>query len=198
LNRQSFPSEAILTSDAGRDERKTVLKTIRISESLARSLEEEAAEEGKTVNAGINSLINRHFEWEKKAHAYGILELPKSMVLKLLEGCSDETLAQIGRWTVTEWKEMAEFWFQDSSPKALLNILGARSKFSPMDLTEVTEEEGVYTIVLHHKVGPRWSIVAKNALEEFVKESFHVSPRVTQGDSVVTVRFKVNPRNLSS
>lgn len=158
-----------------------------------RSLEKEAADEGTTVNADVNSIIRQHFDWHKKAQEFGIVEIPKSVFMSLTEGLDDERLARIGRDVVpATWKEMAEFWFQDSSPNGIIRHLMTRAKFNPYNRTEVTQEEGNYTIVLHHDFGPKWSIIAKNALQEFVRKSFHVEPRISAGESVVTARFKVN------
>ena len=90
---------------------------------------------------------------------------------------------------------MAEFWTQDFSPEGILKFQTLRSKFNPANQTRITHEEGNYAVVLRHDFGPKWSIIVKNGLQETVKELFHVEPRVSQGDSIVTARFKVNPRN---
>jgi hypothetical protein len=180
---------------ANTDERKTVLMTVRLSESLKRSLEQEAADEGTNVNADINSILNRHFEWDKKKREFGIAKIPKSLLKSILEGCDDETLARIGREVAPVLgQEMTEFWIQDSSPDGILDLAAGWSKFNPNFQTKVTREEGAYTITLHHDLGLRWSIITKNALQEFVKESFHVEPRISAGESVVRTRFKVNPQ----
>jgi hypothetical protein len=174
-------------------ERKSRLRTIRLSESLERSLEKEAADEGTTVNADVNSILSQHFDWHKKAREFGIVEIPKSVFMSLTEGLDDETLARIGREVIpATWKEMAEFWFQDSSPDGIMKHLMMQAKFNPYNRTRITQEEGNYTIVLHHDFGSKWSIITKNAFQEFVKQSFHVVPRISVGESVVTARFKVN------
>ena len=191
-----FLSGVILLSNAGKGERKTRLRTIRFSESLERSLEKEAADEGTTVNALVNSIARQHYEWGKKVSEFGFAEIPKSLFKAILEGVDDETLARIGREVVPPlWKEMAEFWTQDSSPDGILRFQTLRSKFNPANQTRITQEEGNYTIVLRHDFGSKWSIIVKNGVQETVKELFNVEPRVSQGDSMVTARFKVNPRN---
>ena len=183
--------------EADRGERKSRLRTIRISESLEHSLEKEAADEGTTINADVNSIISRHFDWDKKIRESGVAELPRPLLMGLLEGCSDETLARIGRDIgPAMWKEMAEFFFQDSTPDGILNLLAMRSRFDPNMRTAVTKDGDTYTIVMRHDWGHKWSIIARNALQELVKQSFHVVPRITQGESVVTARFKVKSRNL--
>ena len=191
-------SKAILTSNAGKDERKTHLRTIRFPESLVRSLEKEAADEGTTVNALANSIISGYFDWTKKAREFGFLALHKPILIGLVEQLDDEALDRIGREIMAaSWKEMAEFWFQDSSPNDILNALIMRSKFDSKISTRITQEEGMYTIVLRHDYGPKWSTVVAGALREFVKQSFHVEPRMSKGESVITARFKTHPQASS-
>jgi hypothetical protein len=187
-----------MMSKSGTDERKTRLKTFRFPESLARSLETEATGEGTTANALANSILSEYFDWSKKAREFGFISLHRSIFMSLVEALDDKTLARIGREVMAAmWKEMAEFFLQDSSPDKILEVLSMRSKVNPDRLrTRMTKEEDTYTIVCHHDFGPKLSIILASSLEEIVKRSFHVEPRITQGESIVTVRFKVNPRNL--
>jgi hypothetical protein len=185
-------------SNAGKDERKTRLRTLRFSESLARSLEKEAADEGTTVNALANSIISRYFDWDKKAREFGFISLHKSIFMSLIEELDDKTLARIGREVMAPmWKEMAEFFLQDSSPDRILAVLNMRSKINPASLrTRIAREEDAYMIVCRHDFGPRLSIILASSLQELVRKSFLVEPRINVGESVVTARFKVHPRNL--
>jgi len=185
-------------SDPNMDKRKTHLRGFEFSESLVRSLEKEASDEGMTVNALANSIIGQHFNLDRKAKEFGFVSLHASVFVSLLEDMDDTTLAQIGRENLAAtWKEMAEFWYQDSTPDRILEALSMRSRISSAKLrTRVTKEEGAYTVVCHHEFGPKWSIVLKSALQEFVRKSFLVEPSITAGTSVVTARFKVNPQSL--
>jgi len=184
-------------SNPDMDRRKTVLKTIRISESLARSLKEEADDEGTSVNADISSILSRHFRWDKKTREFGIAEVPMSFLKSILEACDDDALARIGRETAPALgKEMTEFLTGDSSPDRILDMVASRTNLNPNFQTRITREEGEYTITLRHNLGPKYSIIVKNAFQEFTRVSFHVEPQISTGESVVTARFKVNPRNL--
>lgn len=184
-------------SEAGKDERKTHLTTFRFSESLARTLQREAADKGTTVNALANSILSEYFDWDKKAKEFGFISLHKPIFMRLIEELDDETLARIGREVLfPTWREMAEFWLQDSTPEKILDALSLRSKINPTRLrTRVTKEEGAYTITLRHDFGPKWSTVEKSALQEFVRKSFLVEPRISAGESVVTAHFRVDSKN---
>jgi len=185
-------------SKPGENERKTHLKTFRFSESLAHSLEKEAADEGTNVNALANSILGRYFGWDKKAREFGFISLHRSIFTSLIEELDDKTLARIGREVMAVmWKEMAEFFLQDSSPDKILEVLNMRSKINPDRLrTRITKEEDTYTIVCRHDFGPKLSIILASSLQELVRKSFLVEPRINVGESVVTARFKVHPRNL--
>lgn len=182
-------------ANVGKGERKTRLKTIRLPESLARSLEKEAADEGTTVSADINSIIGQHFGWDKKAREFGFVWVHKPIFQRLIEIADDEELARLGREVIfATWKEMAEYWLQDSTPDGILDALSLRSKFGSSTRSIVTRQKNEYTIVLHHEFGPKHSIALKSALQELAK-SFHATPRLSAGGSVVTARFKVDPRS---
>lgn len=179
------------------DKRKSVLKTIRLSESLARSLEKEAADEGTTVNADINSIISRHFNWDKRLREYGFLTVAKSMFTNLIEAVDDETLARIGREVVPPlYEEMAGLWLQDSAPEKIIDAINMRFKFEAFMRAKITKEGDVYTLVFRHDLGPKWSILAESATREIVKRFFHAEPKINRGESVVTASFKANPRKL--
>ena len=178
-------------------ERKSVLKTIRLPESLVRSLEKEATDEGTTVNALFNSIARQHYEYDKKLREFGTAEVPKSLFKVILDEIDDKTLARIGREVMPAlWKEMAEFWIQDSSPDGIMRFQTLRSRFNPDSQTKLVQEEGSYVIVLRHDYGPKWSVLLNYGLQETVRKLFKVEPRMSQGASVVTARFKVNPQNL--
>jgi hypothetical protein len=181
-------------SNSSKDARKSTLKTVRIPESLARYLEEEAADQGVTVNGLVNSVLGKYSDWDKKANEFGFLSIHKSLFTSLVDEVDEETLARIGREVLlTIWKEMAEFFYQDSSPEKILDVLCIRPRPFPAGLgTTVTREDGKYVIISHHQLGPKWSIALKSALQELVRKSFHVEPQVSAGESVVTVRFKAN------
>ncbi|MGD0477751.1 MAG: hypothetical protein ABSB29_06270 [Nitrososphaerales archaeon] len=164
---------------------------------MARSIKKEAADEGTTVNADINSIISRHFNWHKKLREYGFVTVARSAFTNLVEGLDGETLARIGREVIPPlYEEMAELWFQDSAPEKILDAINTRFKFDPLMRAKITKEGNEYTVVFRHDLGPKWSILVESASREIVKRFFHTEPRISRGESVVTARFKVNPRNL--
>jgi hypothetical protein len=173
-------------------QRKTTLRTFRFTEELVHALEAEAEEQGTTVNALVSSILSKHAEWDSKAAKFGFVLVYKPIFMELLQGMDNGSLDRVGRTVVPAmWKEMASFWFGDSSENKILDLLSMRSRHLPYIQTEVKKEGRVYTIVSHHDLGPKWSIVLHGALDEMIRKSFHVQPTITMGDTVVTAEFSV-------
>jgi hypothetical protein len=172
-------------------ERKSVLKTFRLPESLARSLEKEAAAEGVTVNACVNSIVSRHLNWDKKLGEYGFVTIAKQTFTNLIEAVDEDTLVRIGREVVPPlYEEMAELWLTDSTPEKVLETINLRFKFDRLMRANITKEGDVYTLVLRHDLGPKWSILAESACREIAKRLFNTEPRITRGESIVMASFK--------
>lgn len=160
------------------------------------AFEKEAQGEGTTLNATVSSLIAQHLEWGSKAKKFGFIPVYGPLFLKILDELDDETLIHIGRTVLpTMWKEMALFWYQDSSAEKVLDFLSMRSSHLPYVQTEVRKQGNSYTMVFRHDLGPRWSVVLHGALDELVRQTFRVQPKVDVGDTVVTVDFSLTQAN---
>ena len=177
---------------------RTAVRTIRIPEPTDRALEKIADDDGRSVNAEINSIIREHLEHNIKMQEFGFAVFPRQFFKAIIEELDEDTLARIGRGVVPAmWKDMASFWDQDSSPEGILRYLKKRMRLTHNVQTTITQEMGEYAIVYRHDFGPKWSILMKSAFQEFVSKSFHVEPKISAGESVVSVRFKTNPRSSS-
>lgn len=180
---------------ASTDEHKSVLKTIRLHESLVRSLEEEAAEEGTSVNSDVNSILGRHFDLNKRMREFGFVTTAKQTFVRLIEAVDDETLARIGREAIPGmYEEMAELWFQGSSPEKIIDAINLRLRFDASMQGRITREGDMYSLVLRHDLGPKWSVLCESAAREIAKRLFNTEPLINRGDSVVTARFRVKPK----
>ncbi len=195
----ALPSEITRLSNPNKDEHKTRVKTIRISEALLSSLRKDAADEGTTVNSLINTVLNEYYGWGKMAREFGLVAINRPIITRLVEEANDETLVRLGQQEIlSTWKEMAEYWLHDSTPDKMLEVLRLRAKLDRQTESMTTQDGDTYTIVFRNDYGPRFSIAAESALREFVKQSFHVEPQISRGNTVVTAHFKVNPRKSST
>jgi len=166
---------------------------------LVRTLEEEGAESGVPVNAVVASVLDHYFRWTSKTHDLGLVSIHKPVFVKMIEELDDETLAHLGREDLaSSWKDMAKFWFGDSSAESMLKFLSSRAKCEVEERPRATRGMNEYTILIHHDFGPKWSIVLRGALQEVIKSSFHSESHVSAGASVVTGRFRTSEGHSSS
>ena len=178
------------SSDETGHQRKTTLRTFRFPEELAHALEAEAQEQGMTLNALVSLILTKHEEWDAKAAKFGYIPTYKSVFVSLLQASDEESLIRMGRTILAPmWKEMASFWYHDSSEERILDLLSMRSRHLPYVQTEVNKEGRRCTIVTHHDLGSKWSIVLQGAFDELVRKSFHSQPTISVGETVVTVDF---------
>jgi len=173
-------------------QRRTTLRTFRFPEELAQAVDAEAQEQGMTLNALVSSILTKHVEWDAKAAKFGFIPSYKPVVTALLQASDEASLDRIGRTVVAPmWKEMASFWFQNSSEESILDLLSMRSRHLPFVQSEVKRDGRRLTIVTHHELGPKWSIVMRGAFDELVRTSFRAQPTIGAGDTIVTVEFSV-------
>jgi len=157
-----------------------------------RSLESEAEGSSITLNAHVSSILTKHIEWDAKAAKFGYIPTYKPIFMELLHAVDDESLRQMGRTILPAmWKEMASFWFEDSSIERILDLLSLRSRHLPYIQTEVKRQGRTCVIVSHHDLGPKWSIVLQSAYDELIRKFFHAQPKTSLGDTVVTAEFSI-------
>jgi hypothetical protein len=177
---------------AGTRLRRTSLKTFRLPEGLLLLLEREAEAQGTTLSALVSSILTNYIEWDVKARKFGFIPVYKPIFTMLSETPDVKALDQIGRNALLgTWKEMTEYWFQESSPEMVLQFLEFQSRYIPYVQTGVRRQGNSYTVVLHHDLGPTWSVVYRGALDELARRMFKAQPVIDMGNTVVKAYISV-------
>lgn len=179
-----------MQSDARRA-RRTGLRTFRLPEDLIAALEKEAQDDGTSLNALISSLAHRHAEWDSRAKRFGFISVHGPLFRGLLDRLDDQTLDQLGRTVLLPlWRDMATFFYNDLLPNRILDFLSMRSRHLTYVQTEVKMQDNLYTVVVHHELGPKWSVVLHAALDEMARQAFHTQPKMSVSGTVVTAEFR--------
>jgi Lhr-like helicase len=178
--------------ETGAKSRRTVLKTLRLPEELALSLEKEAEEEGTTLNALCSSALTKHVEWWSRAQKLGFISTSKAMFKSVLEATDDDRLAIAVRENMpTAWKDMAMFWFGNTSLDTMIRLFTNIFKYGwEVDMSIKTKDKE-YTVVLSHELGPKFSLVLMNAIDELFRKESHIQPKFEVENAMVTVHFSV-------
>lgn len=181
-----------MPDESGSKARRTALKTFRLPVGLIEFLEKEAERRNTTVNALVSTILLENASWEARARDFGFVPIYRLLFRRLYEELEDDALDKIGREVVYGmWKEMAQYWFQDSSPQKILEILSSRYRTLPFVQTEVKNQAGVVMVMAHHDLGPKGAVMLRGALDALARVSFQSQPKIDVGDTLVTLEFPV-------
>lgn len=138
----------------------SVTRTIRIERDVDDFLRKFADQEGISVNFLVNKSIRRLVEWDVFADKFGMIALPNSLLVKMMDLLSDEEAAKLGEWVGTNLlPEFLTFWFKEVSLQSVvMGYSRLTARYAKAFEYEERVKEGRWTIVLKHSGGARWSI----------------------------------------
>jgi len=82
--------------------KKTVLRTIRISKELDKLLEKDAKTHGSTVNALISSIMKKYAEWDRYTKMFPHLVIPARFFRSLIDLTDENALATLAERSSVE------------------------------------------------------------------------------------------------
>ena len=82
--------------------KKTILRTIRLSEDIDEMLERDAMEQNISANALISKIMIRYVEWDRVIQKTSYLTVSSPLFKALLNEISDEKLEEIAKGFATE------------------------------------------------------------------------------------------------
>ncbi|MDA4127180.1 MAG: hypothetical protein OK452_08285 [Thaumarchaeota archaeon] len=170
--------------------KRTAVKTFRLPEDVLDFLEKEAEDEGTTLNALVSSILIRHSEWGSMARKLGMISVSKSLLQAALESSRDEELVATSRKILPQgWKDMAMFKFHDFSLESMIQLFKLLTKYGYEADMDVNRVGNKYMISFRHALGPKFSLLLKNAIDELLRVSFHIQPTIETSDASVAVTF---------
>ncbi|HYS72048.1 MAG TPA: hypothetical protein VEM95_06460, partial [Thermoplasmata archaeon] len=99
----------------------SVTRTIRIERDVDDFLRKFADQEGISVNFLVNKAIRRLVEWDVFADKFGMVSLPSSLLIKMMESLTDAEAAEVGQWVGKNLlPEFLTFWFREVSLQSIV------------------------------------------------------------------------------
>jgi len=175
--------------------KKTILRTIRLSEDIDDLLEKDAVEQNVSANALITKIMTRYMEWNRIIDKTSYVVIPSLLFRALINGLGDQELEEIGKNAVANAvKELAMIAFGKADFDTLLNALSLITKYdtgliASSPLSTESRIDSQYTITLRHDWGPKGSILLKSFFESLSMNEFGKQPTISITDDVVTVKF---------
>jgi len=181
--------------------KKTVLRSIRLSVDHEKLLEEDAKKKGLSVNSLLTSLITKYVEWDRYAERFGYVSVGRQGFGRMFEWMTDEALVGHGKEAGGKnAPDIVRFWFGKLDLGTFLSFLALHSKYSGIYHYEHSSQGGTHVITFQHELGPRYSIVLKNYFDQAIRNIVGVIPKVESGENSCIMTFKepTNPLVSSS
>ena len=172
------------------DTRKTVLKTIRFSESEVAALSRDARANGVTFNALVSAMVARYLEWDRFADKYGFVALPRQSLRYLSSLLSEEQLEKFGKETGSKnAAAIAQFWFNRLGVEAFLTFLSLSAKYCRIWQYEIGRVGSSWVLTIHNDIDPGYSAVHRQYFDQAIRGIVGVVPKIEQRGNAVVFTF---------
>ncbi|MDI9643719.1 MAG: hypothetical protein QFX35_00685 [Candidatus Verstraetearchaeota archaeon] len=153
-------------------------RTFRLDADVMRGLEEEAKKQGATVNGLTCRILRRYVRVGAKVEQMGIVSLPKSDLVELINALDEETIVKIGsKMGGTTAKEIMLLLFGELSVSSFkqyfLTFLCGYANWTTC--YEVENEEHI-EIRAAHNMGEKWSIFVRSYIESALESTLGIKP----------------------
>lgn len=173
------------------ENKRTVLRSFRLSEEHDRLLEEEARRKGISVNALLANLITKYGEWDRFAERFGVVTLGRQGFRSIFDLMSEEQLTAHGKQVGQESApDFVRFWFGKLDLGTFLSFLKLFSKYSGAFHYETAVSGHTYTITIHHELGPKYNVVLANYMDQAIRKIVGAAPRLEVGSNSLNVSFE--------
>jgi len=174
-------------------EKKTVLRTIRITQKLDDLLNKDAQVKGIGVNALISTIMTKYTEWDRFTDKFGFISIAGGTFKSLLEAVDDEKLVDIAKELGSKMpKAVTLFWFKKMNLETFLKTISLFQTYSGLLTNEQEINESSCTITFHHNLGQKWSIFLRHFISQTVKNEFGIVPQAEASENSLVLSFHVN------
>ena len=167
---------------------KTITRTFRLDEQMAKMLEEEAAKEKITVNSLVSRMLWNYKKRCQYCLHYNLMLVEPSIFKRLVDSVSDEALsefgASLGPSVVREnLARLGMTMNRQSVEYVLIESLGQWTKWYDADVNETSEGRVYY---LHHVLGKKWSVFLKSFLQQAMLKLLNLEVQIEMMENSIT------------
>jgi len=175
--------------------KKTILRTIRLTEEIDNMLERDAEEQNVSANALISKIMTRYVEWDRVIDKTSYIILSSMLFRALINEISDQKLEEIGQNFVSKAvKELAMVEFGKTDFESLMKTFFLISKYdtsmrvsAPLPAESKTDSR--YTLTVYHDFGLKGGVLLKGYVESVVRNELGTQPTINITEDVITVSF---------
>jgi len=170
--------------------KRTVLRSIRLTQEIDSQLRKDAEADGITVNSMINKILTKSIEWDTHVEKFNFVSISKETFQALIELCSDNEIEKVATAVGSQTIEaITLFLYQKLNLETVLKTISTYSKYSGLFTSQIEVDEGNYSITLHHDLGNGWSIFLKCVFSQFISRALGIEPEIQTSDEVAVFSF---------
>lgn len=172
-------------SDLWQKER-TVTRAFRISEPAIEKLQEDAKEQGVSLNTLVNQLFLSYANFDHYVQKLHMIKISAPTARFIVQGSPDETVAEAGRYAAGDiHKIFILAKHGEISLGGALEFLRDLSVYGKWFEYNQVDHEGKHTITLMHELGPKWSLFLSSYVQTLF-DGIGIRPRLSSTDASVT------------
>jgi hypothetical protein len=172
------------------DKRKTSTFTLRIDDSIIKSLQTESELYNISLNTLINKILTRYIEWDSYAPKVGMIPMAKPIIANLFNMMNDEEISDlVSNFGKNVVQDIAYFMKMKTDPDSFLTWFEIRMKRSFVEFNHL-EENDRHMYILKHDLGYNWSLYHKKILEKIFNEIFNKPINISISDFMLMIQFE--------
>jgi hypothetical protein len=173
-----------------RENKKTVLRTIRLTKELDELLQKDANSKRISAGALISTILTKYSQWDRYTEKFDMITFRQETLKVILEATDDEALVRKAREIGAKIpKEFLMFWFKKTDLESYLQYLELLCNYGGFARYECEYDGHTYVITLLHNIGEKWSLFLKYVMEEGIMSTISKLPRfeVNKGSLVIRI-----------
>jgi hypothetical protein len=171
-----------------RENKKTVLRTIRLSKGLDELLQKDADSKRITVGALVSTILTKYSQWDRYTEKFDMITFRQETLRAILEATDDETLIRKAREIGAKISRVL-FWFKKTDVESYLRYLELLCSYGGFARYELESNRGLHVITLLHNMSEKWSLFLKYVMEEGILSTIGILPKfeVNKGSLVIKI-----------
>jgi len=140
--------------------------------------------------------MTKYAEMDRYNERYDTITLKQESFRAILQAIEDDNLTQIAKEIgVLIPKQFLLFWFKKANLQTYFVYLSLVCRYNGFGEYEVDVDDGdnthekSYTITLIHRMGRKWSSFLKGWLEQGLKTTTGIIPKIDVSENTVVARF---------
>ena len=161
--------------------------SLRISEDVAEAFETNALKDNINHNTLLTQIVKHHTGYDGKAGSAGLVAFPRSMLVKMMDGCPEEKIISMALHTSQDvMADMMAILQKEYTVESFLDLIESWARVSNIPFKHDVKG-ALNTCVVHHNMGKNWSLYLGHLYKNVIEDLAQKKVSVTAGNN--TVRF---------